>query len=114
MRRAAFMGVRVGLVALAAFVGLAAVPGCSVNNDARYKEHVATAHADVARLRATAEGFVKKNGRCPGAGEFPRVADPWGSAYVVICPGQNGHAADVVSRGVDGDIGTRDDVRSWE
>jgi hypothetical protein len=97
-------------VAIAALVALAA---CSVNNDAHYKDHVATAHADVARLRATAEQLVRQKGRCPAAGEFARVADPWGRPYVVVCPGQNGHAADVVSRGVDGDVGTRDDIRSW-
>jgi len=57
---------------------------------------------------------VQKNGRCPKAGEVERVADPWGRAYIVVCPGQKGHAADVVSKGPDGDVGTTDDVRSWD
>ena len=88
--------------------------GCKVTNDPKLKEHVATAKLDMARLRATSEAFVQKNGRCPAAGEFERVADPWGRPYVLVCPGQKGHVTDVVSRGADGDVGTTDDVRSWD
>ncbi|MGZ3438674.1 MAG: type II secretion system protein GspG [Polyangia bacterium] len=88
--------------------------GCKVTNDPKLKEHVAAAKLDMARLRATSEAFVQKNGRCPAAGEFERVADPWGRPYVLVCPGQNGHVTDVVSRGADGDVGTTDDVRSWD
>jgi len=88
--------------------------GCKVTNDPQLKEHVAAAHAEMAKLRATTEAFVQKSGRCPTASEVARVADPWGRLYIVVCPGQNGHVADVVSRGADGDIGTTDDVRSWD
>jgi hypothetical protein len=88
--------------------------GCKVTNDPQLKEHVAQAHAVMTKLRATAEAFVAKNGRCPKAGEVERVADPWGRPYIVVCPGQSGHVADVVSKGADGDIGTTDDVRSWD
>jgi hypothetical protein len=97
---------------IAAAVALAG--GCKVTNDPNLKAHVATAHADMAKLRASTEAFVQKNGRCPTAKEVERVADPWGRPYLVICPGQKGHAVDVVSRGADGDIGTTDDVRSWD
>jgi type II secretion system (T2SS) protein G len=97
------------VIAAALFAG-----ACQVHNDPQLKEHVATAHADETRLRAAAEAFVQKSHRCPAAGEFERVADPWGRPYVLVCPGQEGHTADVVSRGVDGDIGTTDDVRSWD
>ena len=100
---------RRALVIVAALAG-----GCKLSNDPKLKEHVATAHADMAKLRATTEAFVQKNGRCPTKSEVARVADPWGHLYVVVCPGQKGHAVDVVSRGADGDIGTSDDVRSWD
>ena len=50
------------------------------------------------KLRATTEAFVAKNGRCPTAGEVARVADPWGRPYIIVCPGQKGHVADVVSQ----------------
>ena len=95
-------------------VALVAAAGCKVTNDPQLKEHVAAAHAQMAKLRATTEAFVQKNRRCPTAGEVERVADPWGRPYIVVCPGQSGHAADVVSKGADGDIGTTDDVRSWD
>jgi hypothetical protein len=98
----------------ATLLALIAVGGCKLTNDAALAEHVAVARKDVARLRATAEAFVRDKGRCPTAGEVERVVDPWGHPYVVVCPGQKGHAADVVSRGADGDVGTSDDVRSWE
>jgi hypothetical protein len=88
--------------------------GCKLSNDPKLKEHVATAHADMAKLRATTEAFVHQNGRCPTKDEVARVADPWGRSYILVCPGQKGHAVDVVSRGADGDIGTTDDVRSWD
>ena len=97
---------------IAAVVALAG--GCKLSSDPKLKEHVATAQADMAKLRATTEAFVKQNGRCPTAKEIERVADPWGRPYVIVCPGQNGHAVDIVSRGADGDIGTTDDVRSWD
>ena len=106
MRRTLF----VAIVALAG----GALAGCKLSNDPKLKEHVATAHADMAKLRATTEAFVQKNGRCPTAKEVDRVPDPWGRPYIVVCPGQKGHVADVVSKGADGDVGTTDDVRSWD
>ena len=95
-------------------IALTAAAGCKVTNDPALEEHVAVAHAQMAKLRATTEAFVQKNGRCPTAKEVERVADPWGRRYIVVCPGQSGHVADVVSKGADGDIGTTDDVRSWD
>ena len=95
-------------------VALVVVAGCKVSNDPQRKEHIATAVAQMAQLRATTEAFVRKSGRCPTASEVERVADPWGRPYIVVCPGQSGHVADVVSKGADGDVGTTDDVRSWD
>ena len=88
--------------------------GCKLTNDPKLKEHVAEAHTAMDKLRASTEAFVAKSGRCPTKDEVERVADPWGRLYLVVCPGQRGHVADVVSRGADGDIGTTDDVRSWD
>ncbi len=96
---------------LAAFM---LVAGCKLTDDPHLKEHLALAHQQMARLRASTEAFVRKSGHCPKATEVERVVDPWGSAYVIVCPGQSGHAADVASKGADGDIGTTDDVRTWD
>jgi|KBSMisStaDraftv2_1062788.scaffolds.fasta_scaffold938514_2 hypothetical protein len=98
----------------AVILGVMLAAGCRVTNDPQLKEHVATCKKQMAELRATAEALVQKNQRCPTKDEVPRVTDPWGRLYIVVCPGQKGHAADVVSRGADGDIGTSDDVRSWD
>lgn len=95
-------------------IAVALAGGCKLTNDPKLKEHVAAAHADMAKLRATTEAFVQKNGRCPTKNEVERVADPWGRLYLIVCPGQKGHAVDVVSRGADGDVGTTDDIRSWD
>jgi hypothetical protein len=99
--------------AVALFVVVASV-GCKVTNDPQLKAHVAAAHVQMTRLRATTEAFVQKNRRCPTAAEVERVADPWGRPYIIVCPGQKDHVADVVSKGADGDLGTTDDVRSWD
>lgn len=95
-------------------IALLLAAGCKLTSDPQLKEHVAAAHEQMAKLRASSEAFVQKNRRCPGAGEFERVADPWGRPYVLVCPGQKGHVTDVISRGADGDVGTTDDVRSWD
>lgn len=97
-----------------ALVLFALAGACTPTNDPKLKEHVATAHADMARVRASAEDFVHKNGRCPTASEVERVNDPWGRPYVLLCPGQKGHAVDVVSKGADGEVGNTDDVRTWD
>ena len=67
-------------------------------------------------LRTQADAFVQANHRCPKAGELPTKPknDPWQRPYVLLCPGQKGHAIDVVSKGADGELGTTDDVRSWD
>ena len=72
------------------------------------------AKADMARVKASADAYISQKGRCPSANDVVRVLDPWGRPYVLLCPGQKGHAVDVVSKGADGDIGTNDDVRSWD
>jgi hypothetical protein len=95
-------------------MALCGVGGCAPRDDEAMKQRVATARVEIARLREAAETLVRKNGRCPTGQEVERAIDPWGKPYVVLCPGQRGHAADVVSKGRDGDIGTTDDIRSWD
>jgi general secretion pathway protein G len=55
--------------------------------------------------------------RYPKKGYIPRVPeDPWGNAYVYICPGEHDDF-DLISYGADGEEGGEDqnaDVRSWE
>ena len=107
MRRAAWML----LVALAACKGPPPTPT---------KASLAEGHAEVAKLRAAAEAWTRERHRCPSVAELLRAdatlraKDPWGHAYVLLCPGQNGHAADAVSPGPDGELATEDDLRSWD
>jgi general secretion pathway protein G len=39
--------------------------------------------------------------------------DPWGADYVFTCPGEHGDF-DIASPGKDGELGTDDDVNSWD
>jgi general secretion pathway protein G len=39
--------------------------------------------------------------------------DPWGHPYVYKQPGDNGHEYEIISAGPDGQIGTADDIQSW-
>jgi hypothetical protein len=100
--------------ALIATLWLGAIGGCEPRDDEAMKQKIAAARVEIARLREAAETLVRKDGRCPTAQEVERAIDPWGKPYVVLCPGQKGHAADVVSKGRDGEIGTTDDIRSWD
>lgn len=103
MRRAGFV-----------LVVLAGPAACRLERDPKMAENTARARADIAKLRGAAEAFVRANAKCPTASDVERLVDPWGRVYVVLCPGQKGHAVDVVSKGRDGDLGTTDDVRSWD
>ncbi len=39
--------------------------------------------------------------------------DPWGFDYVYKSPGENGRDYDIIAPGPDGQVGTADDVQSW-
>ncbi|HZP82263.1 MAG TPA: type II secretion system major pseudopilin GspG [Chthonomonadaceae bacterium] len=39
--------------------------------------------------------------------------DPWGHPYVYRQPGNDNRAYDIVSAGPDGQLGTQDDIESW-
>jgi hypothetical protein len=47
--------------------------------------------------------------------ERSAAKDPWGSQLVLTCPGMNdADGADVASAGPDRELGTTDDIKSWE
>jgi membrane dipeptidase len=55
------------VVAVVALAG-GALAGCKLSNDPKLKEHVATAHADMAKLRATYQERMKEiDAKWPGA-----------------------------------------------
>ena len=40
--------------------------------------------------------------------------DPWGSRLLLLCPGSRDHeGVDVISLGPDKELGTADDIKSW-
>lgn len=39
--------------------------------------------------------------------------DPWGNPFVFKQPGENGRDYDIISAGPDGQLGTSDDINSW-
>jgi general secretion pathway protein G len=75
---------------------------------------------DVAELSRAVDTYRVEKGRCPQsiqdlvtAGVTAKVRkDPWGADYVMQCPGEHGDV-DVASPGKDGELGTEDDVNSW-
>ena len=40
--------------------------------------------------------------------------DPWGHPYAYKVPGDNGREYDILSAGPDGQVGTPDDLKSWD
>jgi general secretion pathway protein G len=86
--------------------------------DARLK----IARIQVRDVLHTVEQYVVARDTCPTleqlvSEEYLRQLpkDPWGSPLVLRCPGQHKKdAADVVSLGPDREVGTADDIVSWE
>ena len=81
-----------------------------------------TARTEVIKIRGAVETYrVNKRGKCPktmedlkAAGFIDKVAkDPWGTTYEFKCPGEKDQI-DVVSAGPDAEMGTADDIASWE
>ena len=45
---------------------------------------------------------------------LPLDPDPWGHAYIYVCPGRNNiNGYDLFSVGPDGKAGTKDDITNW-
>lgn len=81
-----------------------------------------TARNEVVKIRGAIETYrVNKRGKCPktmedlkAAGFIDKVAkDPWGTTYEFKCPGEKDQI-DVVSAGPDGEMGTADDIASYD
>jgi general secretion pathway protein G len=49
--------------------------------------------------------YIKNSDKVP--------SDPWGNQYVYKMPGDNGREYDLASPGKDGQLGSADDVQSW-
>jgi ribosomal protein S6E (S10) len=83
------------------------------------------ARTAVGEIAAAAERYRKEHGgACPrqlgdlvdGKQLAKAPKDPWGGEYVLTCPGNYDlkGGTDVVSPGPDHELGTRDDVNSWD
>lgn len=81
-----------------------------------------TARTEVIKIRGAVETYrVNKRGKCPktmedlkAAGFIDKVAkDPWGTTYEFKCPGEKDQI-DVVSAGPDAEMGTADDIASYD
>ncbi len=65
-----------------------------------------------ALLLLTRESEELQGWKGPYAREIP--LDPWGHAYVYVCPGRsNREGYDLFSAGPDGIAGTEDDITNW-
>jgi hypothetical protein len=83
-----------------------------------------TAKMQVKMVRDAATQFMIETPRCPRgidelvAGKYLdriNVTDPWGSPLTFRCPGHNdSDGADVTSWGPDKELGTADDINSWD
>jgi general secretion pathway protein G len=61
----------------------------------------------------TNPGLPKWNG--PYLRNLEKVPnDPWGTPFVYKQPGENGRDYDIVSAGPDAQLGTADDIKSWD
>lgn len=81
-----------------------------------------TARSEVAKVKGAIETYrVNKRGKCPktmqdlkAAGIIDKVAkDPWGTDYEFKCPGEKDQI-DVISAGPDAEMGTADDIASYD
>jgi general secretion pathway protein G len=76
---------------------------------------------DIANLVTSVEMYRLQKNKCPTSAQDLKAAgilqkitkDPWNNHYVIKCPGE--HApVDITSAGKDGQLGTDDDINSWD
>lgn len=81
-----------------------------------------TARTELTKIKGAIETYrVNKRGKCPktmedlkAAGIIDKVAkDPWGTTYEFKCPGEKDQV-DVISAGPDAEMGTSDDIASYD
>jgi hypothetical protein len=85
---------------------------------------IGTARMRVRQAREAVTQYMIETPSCPHsiddlvAGRFldrGNARDPWGSPLVLKCPGENdSDGADITSLGPDKQLGTADDINSWE
>jgi general secretion pathway protein G len=106
------------LAIIGLIVGGVAVVAGGAFTDAQGK----TARNEVIQIEQAAEMFmIQKSGKCPksiqdlkAGGVLKKVKkDPWKGEYQIKCPGEHSQI-DVSSPGPDGELGTADDVNSWD
>ena len=110
------------IIVVLAIIGLIV----SVVGTAVYK-HWQEARLRIARIQVrnvmhTVEQYVIAHDACPTLEQLVNEdylrqlpKDPWGSPLTLRCPGQHKKdPADVVSPGPDREVGTGDDINSWE
>ena|GEM_PF-581689 len=104
----AIIGLIMGGVAIVAFQAF---------DDAKLK----AAANDMATLSNGVEMYRLQKNKCPKTAQDLKAAgiikqatkDPWGQDYVIKCPGEHG-SVDITSPGKDGQLGTEDDINSWD
>jgi general secretion pathway protein G len=104
----AIIGLIMGGVAIVAF---------NAFDDSKLK----AAAKDIATLGQSVEMYRLQKNKCPktaqdlkAAGIIQKITkDPWGNDYVFKCPGEHG-PVDISSAGKDGEMGTEDDINSWD
>jgi general secretion pathway protein G len=104
----AIIGLIMGGVAIVAF---------NAFDDSKTK----AAAKDIANLAQGVEMYRLQKNKCPktaqdlkAAGILQKITkDPWGADYVIKCPGEHG-PVDISSPGKDGEIGSDDDINSWD
>lgn len=104
----AIIGLIMGGVAIVAFQAF---------DDAKLK----AAANDMATLSNGVEMYRLQKNKCPKSAQDLKAAgiikqatkDPWGQDYVIKCPGEHG-SVDITSPGKDGQLGTEDDINSWD
>lgn len=104
----AIIGLIMGGVAIVAF---------NAFDDAKTK----TAAKDIGTLAQSVEMYRLQKNKCPKTAQDLKAAgiimkitkDPWGGDYEIKCPGEHG-PSDISSAGKDGEMGTDDDIHSWD
>jgi general secretion pathway protein G len=75
-------------------------------------------HLDTQKFPPTLQSLITKEDVKGWNGPYIKNAekvqkDPWGNDYVYKSPGDNGREYDILSAGPDGQVGTPDDIQSW-
>jgi hypothetical protein len=109
----------------AAWVGLTMASSPPIWGCSRRDPNLSTAKMRVKAARGAVAQFMIDTGRCPHsidelvAGKYldhANLKDPWGSALALTCPGGSSDTdgGEVTSLGPDRQLGTSDDINSWE